>query len=230
MSILNLANEILFLIVKDLELPDLNSLLQANRRLSMLLTPSFRKLMLKGDNAPAALYCAAAANANEDLVRLLLEEGEGISVLRDIIPRARPIHTAPGKVDDDTIRFVLSQKANLVLKNGIALHWAAAKGRKALAKLLLDQGANIRSQDREGMTALHVAASIEDGSVVRLLLDNGAYVDSKDHGGMTPLHVAASRGHEMAVRLLLEGGADINAQDGRKWSPLHLAALGGIWR
>lgn len=223
MPLLSLANEILFLIAENLELLDLNSFLQANRRLATLLTPNFRKLTLGEDNATAALYTATAVDGSKDLIRFLLEEGEGISV-RGVTARARSIHTSPGKASDELVRFVLSQKTNLILKDGTALHWAAAKKRKALIKLLLKNGANIDSQDLEGMTPLHVAASLEDGSIAQILLENDAHVNSKNYGGMTPLHVAASLEHASIVQLLLENGADINSRDYGGMTPLHIAA------
>lgn len=227
MSILSLANEILYLIAGNLELLDLNALLQTNRRLAVLLTPNFRRLALQEDNATAALYCAAAANANEDLVRLLLEEGEGISVLKNIASRAQALHTAPGKVSDEVLGFVRSQGANLVLKDGIALHWAAAKGRIALVRLLLDKGADVGMRDTRGsITALHQACTgpAQNEKVISLLLDKGADIAARDIHGSPVLDWAVGRNNYAAAKLLIERGADINFQDPEGTTALHVAA------
>lgn len=227
MCLPNLANEILFLIAGSLDLADLNSLLQVNRRLAASLTPNFRKSSLEEGSATAALYCAAAVPANEGLVRLLLEEGKGISVLKDIASRARPLHTAPGKVSDEVVRFVISKGANLVLKDGIALHWAAAKGRINLVRLLLENGADIGIKDtRDSITALHQACTgpARNEAVINLLLDKGADIAAKDIHGSPVLDWAVAQNNYAAAKLLIERGADIHFQDPEGTTALHVAA------
>lgn len=225
MSLPNLANEILFLIADNLNLADLNSLIQVNRCLAASLTPNFRKSSLEKECAAAALYCAAAVHADKDLVRILLEEGKGISVLGDIT--ARPLHTAPGKASDEVIRFVLSKGPHLVLEGGIALHWAAAKGRTNLVRLLLENGADIGVRGTmESITALHQACigSMRNEAVINLLLDSGADIAAKDIHGSSVLDWAVMQNNYAATKLLIERGADIHSQDPEGTTALHVAA------
>lgn len=225
MSLPNLANEILFLIADGLDLADLNALLQVNRCLAASLTPNFRKLSLETDCAAAALYCAAAVHADKDLVRVLLEEGKGISVLGDI--GGRPLHTAPGKASDEVVRFVLSKGPHLVLGGGIALHWAAAKGRTNLARLLLGNGADISARSTtESTTALHQACvgPARNEPVINLLLDSGADIAAKDIHGSSVLDWAVMQNNYAAAKLLIERGADIHFQDPEGTTALHVAA------
>lgn len=91
-----------------------------------------------------------------------------------------------------------------------ALIWAALRGHKAVVRLLLQKGADVKVEDKIGGTALHWAAGTGQKAVVQLLLEKGADVNSNNKMG-TALCWAAQGGHENIVRLLLETGADIQA-------------------
>lgn len=54
-----------------------------------------------------------------------------------------------------------------------ALHCAAYSGYQDTVQLLLDTGAQVNLQDREGITALHWAASAGHINIVNLLLNSG---------------------------------------------------------
>ena len=108
-----------------------------------------------------------------------------------------------------------------------ALHRAAGGGHLAIARLLLEKGADIEAKDKYGTTALHFAASSGDEGLVRLLIEKGADVNAKDEDGMTALHEAASSGDEGLVRLLIEKGADVNAKDYFNSTALYEAAERG---
>ncbi|KAL5337940.1 ankyrin repeat-containing domain protein [Aspergillus crustosus] len=93
-----------------------------------------------------------------------------------------------------------------------------------MAKLLLDSGANVNSQNAFGKTPLYLATYLHDQQVVELLVERGADVTIADVHGNTPLHLAASGGYEDTVRFLIANGADPKAQ--RPFdliTPLHLA-------
>jgi ankyrin repeat protein len=100
---------------------------------------------------------------------------------------------------------------------------AAAFGTREAVNVLVEAGADVKSQNRSGLTALHVAW--QDESVIRLLLARGADVNAKTQLGATPLLVASSAtGTEATVSLLLENGADPNSAEDRGVTPLIAAA------
>ncbi|KAK3940766.1 hypothetical protein QBC46DRAFT_341278 [Diplogelasinospora grovesii] len=85
---------------------------------------------------------------------------------------------------------------------------AAEYGREGMmARLLLDNGADLESKSEDGRTPLSFAAECGHEAVARLLLDKGADPQLEDNNGRTPLRWAAERGHEAVVQLLLEKGA-----------------------
>ena len=67
--------------------------------------------------------------------------------------------------------------------------FAEANDTAALARLLINAGAEVNAEDNEGSTTLHVAVDTKDERLVEALLDAGANVDKKDEYGNTPLHV-----------------------------------------
>src|SRR5271154_3144226 len=106
-----------------------------------------------------------------------------------------------------------------------ALHYGAGKGHEAVARLLLEKGADVAAREEDGWPALHGAADKGHEAVARLLLEKGAdVVARREEDGSTALHQAAGNGHEAVARLLLEKGADVAAQSKGESTALHGAA------
>jgi len=105
------------------------------------------------------------------------------------------------------------------------LHYAAWKGHKEIAELLIANGADVNAKDDKGGTPLHVAAWEGHTEVAELFIAKGADVNA--NGGWkegTPLHLAAYEGHKEVAELLLANGADVNAKSEADATPLHYAA------
>jgi ankyrin repeat protein len=112
---------------------------------------------------------------------------------------------------------------------GTPLHHAAAKGRTAIAVILIDRGADLEAAgEPEGAHPLHTAALNGMENVAQLLIDRGARVDARDAAGRTPLMIAANFAKPGMARLLLAYGADLQAMDD-VWgdTPIHYAACAG---
>lgn len=86
---------------------------------------------------------------------------------------------------------------------------AANSGRRDIAALLLDKGAEVqaRREGYYGSTALMEIAAANDTAMARLLLGRGADVHLRDTFGDPVLNWAAYYGHVPFVHLLLEQGA-----------------------
>jgi hypothetical protein len=72
------------------------------------------------------------------------------------------------------------------------LNTAAVFGRTAIAKLLIEKGADVSVPNADGNTALHIASFFSHLDFVKLLLENGASVDAKSAKGETPIDVVAA--------------------------------------
>ena len=104
---------------------------------------------------------------------------------------------------------------------------AAGAGHEAVAKLLLDHGADVAAADNNGATALMFAARDGHEAVAKLLLDNGADVAAAYSDGGTALMDAAAAGHEAVAILLLDHGANVAALSNLGRSGLMVAVTGG---
>ena len=108
-----------------------------------------------------------------------------------------------------------------------SLHKAARFGHMAIARLLLERGADVDKSDLSGWTPLFVASTEGKRSICQLLLDAGAEPRRKNMFGRTALHYAASCGQIDVIKLLLERGADPNATCKYGETPLQYAARRG---
>lgn len=105
--------------------------------------------------------------------------------------------------------------------------------RAAIARLLLEAGADVNSRDAEGATPLHY---VDEPSICELLISAGADVNARDNVGDTPLHNAISspstifphlRIFESVVGVLVGARSDANAPNSAGQTALHLAAYWG---
>ena len=140
-----------------------------------------------GDSGPLLTTLQqAAADGDEDMVRLLLSRGVDVD----------------GKEGD--------------VSNETALHVAAHFGHQHIVEILLQAGALVDDLDLQGQTPLHAAASSGQEAIARMLLMQGARLNCVDNAGDTPLHCAARYGRLEVVRLLIRGVGRARSGRGRR--------------
>ena len=87
--------------------------------------------------------------------------------------------------------------------NLTALHYAAWKGKEAVAAQLLQAGSSVSAVNVYGQTPLHIAAWNGKSSITNLLLQANASPTAVNKDGRTPAQYAKQRGHgDLAARLL----------------------------
>ena len=117
-----------------------------------------------------------------------------------------------------------------------ALVWAHKAGRVAILRLLIDNGADFRCEDRNKRKPLSHAAENGLRNVVRLLLQEEPQdmipetINFKDNAGRTALSWAAEEGKLGVVQVLLDWGADVLLRDEKNRTPQMLASDKGLTR
>jgi len=175
-----------------------------------------------------------ATRGNLKLVRLLLEHGAEVNSRRDGEVPALFKAAEGGHANVATELLARGADPNWrSSRNGqTALFVSCIRGHDAVARALLDAGANVDVLDKEGRTALLFLASektekLKSGAL-KMLLEKDADIETRDAIGRTPLLWAATNGNVRLVAALLSGElgkrADISAANNRGRNALHLAA------
>ena len=128
----------------------------------------------------------------------------------------------------------LSADVNKAMDTGeTPLVFAAQKGHEAVARLLIEAGADIiKAEDGDGTrrrnTPLHVAAREGHEAVARLLIETDPdNIDNENDYDETPLCIAAQKGHYTLVQLLVKARAYVNCTDRDGWAILSNVASDG---
>ena len=136
---------------------------------------------------------------------------------------ATPLMHAAAFGNLETLKLLLDAGANANVHNDFdatALLWAARDPDKA--RLLIERGADVNVQSRQGRTPLMIASLRRGGSaIVALMLAKGADVKVRSGRGGTALGLAASVGDPETIKLLLSAGADPNVADGIGATPVN---------
>lgn len=170
----------------------------------------------------------AARSGSEPTTRLLLEHHMHCINAPDRIGDT-PIFWASAQGHERIVRILAENGAHLEnLRGQMLLHEAIGASRPAVAKALLETGADVHVYDQFGWLPLHCAARCGDEKTLLLLLDRRAGVDAVQLGSdATALHWAAAGGHAGAVRMLVGRGARVEARDDHGATPFHWAAFCG---
>jgi ankyrin repeat protein len=99
----------------------------------------------------------------------------------------------------------------------------------AIARMLLDHGANIEQKDKNGSTSLSLACEVGGAAMVELLLSRKANANTTGNDGGTPLMWACiNKTHgEVIIPLLIEVGADPLKKDDQGKTALNYAFASG---
>jgi E3 ubiquitin-protein ligase mind-bomb len=152
----------------------------------------------------------AISKKREDIVELLMEYNADPSVMNK--NGFNCIHLAALKGSSGPMRMILSRlpitcSVDDIKEDGFtALHLAALNNHRAVAELLLENGASRNVQNLRKAAPLHLAIERQNVELVRLLVDSGADPNVQDKDGRTPLHEAV-QSHMLSQLKRLTGSA-----------------------
>jgi ankyrin repeat protein len=168
------------------------------------------------------------------ILEYLLERGADVSVRS--ADGTTPLMVASHHGNKEAAETLIAKGADAKAKDkfgGTALQ-SACRGigyyqgeepakRDALISLLLDNGAEVNTQDRDGRTPLMEASIREGPKIVGVLLANGALPNVQDRIGRTALMSAADANQTEVIKLLVKHGADLNVRDSKGQTALSIA-------
>lgn len=165
---------------------------------------------------------AVAATGDREVLSLLLAAGANANSVfhPPYSPAAESaLMVAANHGHVDCVRLLLERGADARFTSGYgnALHFAAAKHQLEIARVLIEQGAEVNLPGRRigsfrndlGITPLMYAAMTErdDAALVQLLIERRADVNAKNAAGETALEIALKRGETKVVAALRAAGA-----------------------
>jgi len=129
--------------------------------------------------------------------------------------------------DNEGVKKILSETSieatDSYLRTTLIL--AALHKNVGLLRWLIENGANVNHQDRNGYSALHFAAQEKTQEAAKLLLDNGASLELADIHGNTPIWTAifSAKGELELVKLYVQRGANLDVLNKYQKTPRQLA-------
>lgn len=172
----------------------------------------------------------ASRNGKMPLVTLLVESGADVNLpskysyvsgrtlpgkislheLATALPRGAAIR---GDMVDDHIRTSFDTPLFIAVQNRHV----------AVAKYLIEKGADVNVRRDDGYTPLLRAVDNGDCDLVNFLIEKGANIQATCPDGATALFVGAQEGHLHIVELLIKAGMDVNARRSDGNGPLDMA-------
>jgi len=121
------------------------------------------------------------------------------------------------RYDNESVKKILSE-TGIEATDGYlrtALILATLHKNEDLLSWLIEQGANVNHQDRNGDSALHFAGQEKNEAAAKLLLKAGADLNVVDIHGNAPLWRAVfnARDDLRIVNLYVQGGANLDGLD-----------------
>ncbi|MEK9657936.1 MAG: ankyrin repeat domain-containing protein [bacterium] len=122
--------------------------------------------------------------------------------------------------------LIVKHKALLRKKNNPYLEDAIKNGFNDIAKLLIENGHSIDTQNKDKWTLLHWSCYNNDIELSRYLINQNIKINTKDKNGLMPIHLASLNGNTDLVRLLKKHNCHLNAKDQLfKLTPIQMAAF-----
>ena len=109
--------------------------------------------------------------------------------------------------DIDAVRIAIEDKSARDNEGKTPLHWASYNGNTEIARLLIEQGADVNAADEYGITPLMSACDGGYVETARLLIEQGADVNAVDENLVTVIDNISYLSQPEIYDLLRESGA-----------------------
>ena len=165
----------------------------------------------------------AAANGDIEQVRMSISKGVDINAKDEEGNTPLRLAVKSGKME--IVQILVEAGADVNMGSWPPLGEAVDKNDVAIAKYLIDHGANVNAP-RDWTPLVQAPYVSNNVEMVELLIANGADVNA---GEWSPLHGAVDERRRDIVELLIKKGADVNAKDGSGSTPLRYSIQNNDW-
>ena len=180
------------------------------------------------DNCNCTPLMKAVENGDKDVVTFLIDHGANVTIKDKCGYTA--LHRACIIYHDcspEVLSCLIENGADVNLStdnNRTPLMTACEYGHVNTVTFLIEHGANVNLQDRDGLTAVHYAVRGSQAcEILSCLMENGADVDAKTFDDCTPLMIAAEIGDTKVATFLIEHGANVDLPDKTGATALYYA-------
>lgn len=147
----------------------------------------------------------------------LLDSGVDVE---DVGRSVSPLCAAAEKGDEELVKLIITKGGSVRGSSRGGSPIFVAKN-KAVAQLLVENGADVNSVNSYGITPL-MYASGADFELVGFYIERGADLNYINAEGVGAIHVAAHKSKYDVVKLLVDSGVDVNRQLGQSGSDTPL--------
>ena len=153
---------------------------------------------------------------NEMIIKLLSYYKNGISISNSDLYK---------QLNNDKYKISTELNENIFVKydSSYYLFNACLLGNEFMVKYLVEHGANVGKENKNGEIPLFKACLVGNENMVKYLMEHGADINKDNKNGETPLFKACLVGNENLVKYLVEHGADINKKNVEGRTPLTIA-------
>jgi ankyrin repeat protein len=174
----------------------------------------------RGIRNAAERMAKAASDGDIPTLQAIVAQGFSLELADSL--NGRPLYIAAKKGNLEMVRALLKlgAKASLAWEENKAfspLHAAAQEDHFEVAKLLIENGADLNARFANGAMPLHLALHANHPEVAVLLIESGANLEAPLHTAGYPIILAAQFRNKKILDLLIEKGAtkprDISDQE-----------------
>jgi ankyrin repeat protein len=190
---------------------DITAAVRSNDLVQLTQIVQSREIANTANGLKATPLHYAAMYGSVEALAFLLERGADPNAQNQ--SGATPLVYAAWSFERTRLLVEHGAAVNVATNQGITplLVAAAAHGNVNTLRYLLDKGADVQAQTKDGEDALMRASLSGDAEMVRVLLDRGADPKRADKAGFTALENATTFPDSVRVKMLLETGSDPNA-------------------
>lgn len=168
----------------------------------------------------------------DEIILSLIQKGHDVNV--ENMRGSTPLIFASRAGYISTIEILLENGADIDHKCDkramSALMWALHYEQEAVARYLVQKGANIHDRNTKGWTPLMIASKHGYDAVVRLMIEKGADIEETTIRRHTAFLICCQYGQDIVARRLIQAKANINVIDSAGWTPLMDACEEGHFR